>query len=106
MSSLPRGITPGHVTIVNMEGGRLPTPPPSVLPPPPQIPLALQLHDMDMDLDNNSHNSDPTLQLTAEPNLGKSVYCMNIISLLSEMIITRHTVFYVETSLINLLTYF
>ncbi|XP_014243508.1 uncharacterized protein LOC106663303 isoform X2 [Cimex lectularius] len=33
LSVLPRGIKPGYINIVNMEGGRLPSPPPSVSPP-------------------------------------------------------------------------
>lgn len=37
LTSLPPGITPGYVNILNMEGGRLPTPPPPRTPPPPQI---------------------------------------------------------------------
>ncbi|XP_014281579.1 pre-mRNA cleavage complex 2 protein Pcf11 [Halyomorpha halys] len=37
LTSLPTGITPGYVNILNMEGGRLPTPPPPRTPPPPQI---------------------------------------------------------------------
>lgn len=37
LSSLPPGINPGYVNILNMEGGRLPTPPPPRIPPPPII---------------------------------------------------------------------
>ncbi|KAF6198443.1 hypothetical protein GE061_008191 [Apolygus lucorum] len=35
-SNLPPDIKPGYVTIINMEGGRLPSPPP-LLPPPPLL---------------------------------------------------------------------
>ncbi|KAL1114844.1 hypothetical protein AAG570_007668 [Ranatra chinensis] len=32
LSVLPAGIRPGYISIINMEGGRLPTPPPQALP--------------------------------------------------------------------------
>lgn len=40
LTALPRGVTPGYLTIVNMEGGRLPSPP--TLPAPPQLPASLE----------------------------------------------------------------
>ncbi|XP_046665109.1 uncharacterized protein LOC124357394 isoform X3 [Homalodisca vitripennis] len=40
LTALPRGVTPGFLTIVNMEGGRLPSPP--TLPAPPQLPATLE----------------------------------------------------------------
>lgn len=42
LTALPRGVKPGFHTILNMEGGRLPSPPPCALPAPPQLPASLE----------------------------------------------------------------
>ncbi|XP_054263515.1 uncharacterized protein LOC128986927 isoform X2 [Macrosteles quadrilineatus] len=40
LTALPRGVTPGFLSIANMEGGRLPSPPGMVAPP--QLPASLE----------------------------------------------------------------
>uniref|UniRef100_A0A1B6EJ89 CID domain-containing protein n=2 Tax=Cuerna arida TaxID=1464854 RepID=A0A1B6EJ89_9HEMI len=69
LTALPRGVTPGFLTIVNMEGGRLPSPP--TLPAPPQLPATLE---QAVDI----KPSDPFLQppmglLTAPPRVSPEI---------------------------------
>lgn len=54
LSVLPRDIRPGYVTIVNMEGGRLPSPPPELAVPPVGPPIVNTGNPFNQDI--NSYN--------------------------------------------------